>query len=86
MNNVHPVMQSALAPFAPNQTALRVKAYAASLRRKPDPVEYEEGACASCSGSGEGMYDGQTCHACKGSGSQLYPVYAADPCDELEPE
>ena len=24
--------------------------------------------CGSCSGSGEGMYDGSTCNSCKGSG------------------
>ena len=86
--HLHPIMQAALAPFAPNQTALRVNAYAASLRRKPEPepVEYEEGTCASCAGSGEGMYDGQTCHACKGSGSQMYPVYAVEQNDELEAE
>lgn len=64
MNAIHPLMAAALRPFAPPLSALR----------KPEPVEYEEGACSSCSGSGEGMYDGSTCHACKGSGSQMYPV------------
>lgn len=28
----------------------------------------EDLICISCSGSGEGMYDGTRCHACKGSG------------------
>ena len=63
--SLHPTIAAALAPFSPPMSI---------LRRKPEPVEWEEGCCASCSGSGEGMYEGQTCHACKGSGSQLYPV------------
>jgi len=28
----------------------------------------DEGICPSCSGSGEGMYEGQTCSRCKGKG------------------
>ena len=28
----------------------------------------EDGICQTCSGSGEGMYDGSTCPACKGRG------------------
>lgn len=28
----------------------------------------KDGICQTCSGSGEGMYDGSTCHACKGRG------------------
>jgi len=27
--------------------------------------------CGSCSGSGEGMYDGAICHSCHGSGERL---------------
>ncbi len=84
MNATLPLcIAQALAPFAPPQSVVHQ-----IIRGRPvrEPVEWEEGTCASCSGSGEGMHDGSTCHACKGSGSQLYPVYAADPCDELEPE
>jgi hypothetical protein len=33
-----------------------------------DYEEYETSACPSCSGSGEGMYDGSTCHSCGGRG------------------
>lgn len=73
---LHPLMAAALAPFAPPLSG---------LRRKPEPVEYEEGYCASCSGSGEGMWDGSTCHACKGTGSQWFQVEAAGP-DEDEDE
>ena len=39
--NLHPLMAAALAPFAPPLSGLH----------KPEPVEYEEGTCASCSGS-----------------------------------
>ena len=35
-----------------------------------DGDEEEAGYCPSCSGSGEGQYEGYTCHACKGSGVQ----------------
>lgn len=69
---LHPLMAAALAPFAPPLSGLH----------KPEPVEWEEGTCASCSGSGEGMYDGSTCHACKGSGSQMYPVEVNEGEDE----
>ncbi len=31
----------------------------------------EDYICPSCSGSGEGMYDGAVCHKCKGTGG--YP-------------
>ena len=65
MTNLHPVFAAALAPFAPPMSI---------LRRKPEPVEWEEGACSNCSGSGEGLWDGGTCTVCKGSGSQMYPV------------
>lgn len=71
--SLHPVMAQALRPFAPPLS---------SLHNEP---EMEEGTCASCSGSGEGMWDGSTCHACKGTGSQWYPVEAAGP-DEDEDE
>ncbi len=70
--SLHPVMAQALRPFAPPLSSLH----------KPEPVEWEEGTCASCSGSGEGMYDGSTCHACKGSGSQMYPVEVNEGEDE----
>lgn len=76
MNTLHPLMAAALRPYAPALSSLR----------KPEPVEYEEGYCASCSGSGEGMWDGSTCHACKGSGSQMYPVEVNEPDDENETE
>ena len=72
---LHPLMAAALAPFAPPLSG---------LRRKPEPVEYEEGYCASCSGSGEGMWDGSTCHACKGTGSQMCPVAGPDENDDEE--
>lgn len=31
-------------------------------------LEPELGYCPSCSGSGEGMFDGSTCHRCGGCG------------------
>ena len=74
MSNLHPLMAAALCPFAPPLSSLR----------KPEPVEYEESCCASCSGSGEGMWDGSTCHACKGTGSQMYPVAGPDENDDEE--
>ena len=61
--SIHPTIASALRPFAPRNSVIH-----------DDAPELEEGTCHNCSGSGEGMYEGQTCHACKGSGSQLYPV------------
>lgn len=36
---------------------------------EPEP-DTEPGYCPSCSGSGEGMYDGSTCHRCGGSGER----------------
>ncbi len=72
---LHPLMAAALAPFAPPLSG---------LRRKPEPVEYEESCCASCSGSGEGMWDGSTCTVCKGTGSQMYPVAGPDENDDEE--
>ena len=72
--NLHPLMAAALAPFAPPLSGLH----------KPEPVEYEQGTCASCSGSGEGMYDGSICHACKGTGSQWYPVAGPDEDEDEE--
>ena len=47
-------------------------------------MEEEEGTCASCSGSGEGMFEGQNCRACKGSGVQMYPVEPEPEDDEQE--
>jgi len=44
----------------------------------------EQGTCASCSGSGEGMWDGSTCLACKGTGSQWYPVAGPDEDEDEE--
>ena len=72
---LHPLMAAALAPFAPPLSG---------LRRKPEPVEYEESCCASCSGSGEGMWDGSTCTVCKGTGSQWYPVAGPDEDEDEE--
>ncbi len=60
--SLNPLFTQLLRPFAPRNSVIH------------KPVEYEEGYCSSCNGSGEGMYDGQTCHACKGSGSQWYQV------------
>ena len=53
------------------------------LPKKPAPQrDMEEGYCASCNGSGEGMYEGQKCHACKGTGSQWYEVETKDEGDD----
>lgn len=41
--------------------------------------DYEDEICSSCSGSGEGMYDGSTCYKCKGSGVE--PVEKEDDYD-----
>jgi DnaJ-class molecular chaperone len=42
--------------------------------------QFEPDLCATCNGSGEGMYDGSTCSACKGSGVE--PVQRDDSDDE----
>lgn len=34
--------------------------------------------CATCNGSGEGMYDGSTCSVCKGSGVEPARSYNVD--------
>lgn len=44
-------------------------------------VRYEMVTCSSCSGSGEGMYDGSRCSSCRGSGVD-YEAADPDPCDE----
>jgi hypothetical protein len=36
----------------------------------PEDPDGEEGYCPTCSGSGEGQYDGTRCWACKGKGFQ----------------
>ncbi len=46
-----------------------------------DPnVRYEPVLCASCNGSGEGMYDGSRCSTCNGKGEVLEE--GNDPCEE----
>ena len=56
------------------------------MRRNDDPPEEvfddeegEEGICAYCNGSGEGMYDGTTCRSCKGSGVDRRSVEDDEP-------
>ncbi len=96
---LHPLMAAALRPFSPPLSALRQPRFPVTYCSQcggefgPGDSGYshcrdhmEEVTCASCSGSGEGRWDGSTCHACKGSGSQMYPVDAAGPDEEDEEE
>ena len=40
----------------------------ASYMADDGPEVLEEGICSTCSGSGEGQYDGSICPVCKGEG------------------
>ncbi|MFZ9218867.1 MAG: hypothetical protein ACO23F_05770 [Candidatus Limnocylindrus sp.] len=49
-------------------------------------ILYEEMTCASCSGSGEGMFDGSRCYTCGGSGVMpLFHCEAGDSAWTSEP-
>jgi len=78
MDNLHPVMRSALAPFAP--------AYRAPRQPEGYDDEMEEGCCAVCNGSGEGQHEGTRCYSCKGSGTDWYPVKKSSSPDEDDDE
>ncbi len=59
-------------------------------------IVLRETICPSCSGSGEGMYEGTTCRSCKGRGLHYEPVTCmscgieldedVDLCDECKEE
>lgn len=74
LREIHPTMAAALAPWMPRFSAVCADPRDDLLLEAddaPDPVtdpDDDDLICLSCSGSGEGQYDGTTCYACKGSG------------------
>ena len=44
---------------------------------------YEDIVCGSCSGSGEGMWDGSTCRTCKGRGEGRYECQTCDGAGDI---
>lgn len=49
-----------------------------AIFRKEEVEEDEDYICQSCSGSGEGMYDGAVCRKCKGTGGYPKSYYEGD--------
>ncbi len=75
MSGLHPIMAQALRPWMPPiddpRDHLLIEATDDDEpEEEPETDDEEENAgyCPTCSGSGEGRYDGTDCHACKGSG------------------
>ena len=49
-----------------------------AIFRKEEIEDDEDYICPSCSGSGEGMYDGAVCRKCKGTGGYPKSYYEGD--------
>ncbi len=69
-----------------------IKAQADPEPEGPDEAEEDsdEGYCPTCSGSGEGMYEGSHCSSCDGSGEvsngPSREDYEADRADQINDE
>jgi DnaJ-class molecular chaperone len=49
--------------------------------------EYEsESVCPVCSGSGEGLYDGESCYLCNGTGADLGDGFDEGYWEEDDPD
>ena len=49
--------------------------------------EYEsESVCPICSGSGEGLYDGESCYLCNGTGTDLGDGFDEGYWEEDDPD
>lgn len=71
-SNLHPVMAQALRAWMPLSAQLSDPRESLQLEADDtdteDDADEEAGICPTCSGSGEGMYEGTRCRSCNGRG------------------
>lgn len=68
LNNLHPIMAQALAPFMFHTDPRDDLLLEEDDTPEDDEQDDEPGICPACSGSGEGQNEGSTCTRCKGMG------------------